>query len=96
MLFDSPALDEPLSQADIFDACPIFGLEATGIEVDLNATPARWQERVIVLTQACDLAQTKTTKVLVALLHPAQTLVDRGILTLQRSEPSQSSGPFLS
>ena len=67
MIFDSPALNEPLSQADIFDACPIFGLEATGNEVDLNATPARWQERVIVLTQACDLAQTKTTKELVAL-----------------------------
>ena len=80
MNFDAPALDEPLSQADIFDACPIFGLEATGNDVDLNATPARWQERVIVLTQACDVAQTKTTKVLVALLHPAQTLVDRGIL----------------
>ena len=40
----------------------------------------RWRERVIVLTQACDLAQTKTTKVLVALLHAAQLLVDRGVL----------------
>jgi hypothetical protein len=32
------------------------------------------------LTQACDLAQTKTTKVLAALLQPAQFLVERGVL----------------
>src|SRR5262249_3578302 len=79
MMYAVPAPDEPLSQADILDACPIFGLE-TAAGVDMGAAPARWQERVIVLTQACDLAQTKTTKVLVALLHPAQSLVDRGIL----------------
>jgi len=48
--------------------------------VDLDAAPARWHERVVVLTQACDLAQTKTTKVLAALLQPAQLLVDQGIL----------------
>ena len=35
---------------------------------------------MIVLTQACDLAQAKTSKVLVALLQPAQGLVERGIL----------------
>ena len=51
--------------------------------MDLSAAPTRWQERVIVLTQACDLVQTKTTKVLVALLHPAQMLVDRGVLKAQ-------------
>lgn len=79
MMYTVPALDEPISQADILDSCPIFGLE-TAVGVDLEAAPARWQERVVVLTQACDLAQTKTSKVLVALLHPAQSLVDRGIL----------------
>jgi hypothetical protein len=80
MIFAAPTPDEPLSQADILDGCPIFGLEASGKDVDLNAPPARWSERVIVLTQACDLAQAKTTRILVALLHPAQLLVERGIL----------------
>src|SRR5437773_11933826 len=80
MIYATLASDDPLSQADIFDACPIFGLEATANNVDLDAAPARWQERVIVLTQACDLAQTKTTKVLVALVQPAQLLVERGVL----------------
>ncbi|HEV3145152.1 MAG TPA: hypothetical protein VGZ47_14780, partial [Gemmataceae bacterium] len=83
MIFGVPALDEPLSQADVFDACPIFGLEVSGKPIDLNAAPAQWQERVIVLTQACDLAQTKTSKVLVALVHTAQKLVDQGTLKAQ-------------
>jgi hypothetical protein len=79
MIYTAPSPDEPLSQADILDDCPIFGLE-TAAGVDLEAAPARWQERVVVLTQACDLAQTKTSKVLVSLLHPAQLLIERGIL----------------
>jgi hypothetical protein len=35
---------------------------------------------VVVLTQACDLAQKKATRSLVAVVHDAQRLVDRGIL----------------
>ena len=80
MLYAIPPPDEPLSQGDILDACPIFGLEVPSHGVDLDAAPGRWRERVVVLTQACDLAQTKSTKVLVALVQPAQLLVDRGIL----------------
>jgi hypothetical protein len=87
LIFAPQTIEEPLSQGDIFDSCPIFGLETIGKDVDLTAAPSRWQERVIVLTQACDLAQTKTTNVLVALLHPAQILVDRGILKAQTQTP---------
>lgn len=79
-LYLAPAVDEPLSQGDILDDCPIFGLDVSAGSVDLSAAPARWSERVVVLTQACDLAQTKTTKILVALVHPAQLLADRGVL----------------
>ena len=35
---------------------------------------------MIVLTQACDLAQAKVESVLVARVHNAQTLVDAGVL----------------
>jgi hypothetical protein len=80
MIYAVPAPDDPLSQADILDRCPIFGLAPTAAGVELDASPARWEERVVVLTQACDLAQAKSTKVLVALLHAAQSLVERGIL----------------
>ena len=82
MIFEMPAVENPLSQGDILDACPIFGFDTARKDVDLDAAPARWKERVIVLTQACDLAQAKTTKVLVALVQPAQLLVDRGILKI--------------
>jgi hypothetical protein len=80
MMYATPAPEDQLTQADIIDSCPIFGINAAATGVDPDAAPARWQERVIVLTQACDLAQAKTTKVVVALLHPAQVLVERGIL----------------
>src|SRR5713101_8134431 len=80
MLYATPPPEEPIAQGDILDACPIFGLEVPTTGVDMDAAPARWQERVLVLTQACDLAQTKTTKVLVALVQPAQLLVERGVL----------------
>jgi hypothetical protein len=80
MIYAAPTPDEPLTQADILDACPIFGLDVTGPAADLSAEPSRWQERVIVLTQACDLAQTKSTKVVVALVYPVQAVVDRGLL----------------
>ena len=79
-MYSTLELSEPLSQGDIVDQCPIFGLPVTGSTVDPGAEPSRWLERVLILTQACDLAQVKTTKVVVALVHPAQTLVDQGVL----------------
>jgi len=68
-----------VSQGDIFDSCPIYAVEPSS-ECDLDAAPTHWRARVIVLTQACDLAQTKTTRVLVALVHSAHDLVSKGIL----------------
>ncbi|MBI3822489.1 MAG: hypothetical protein HY289_07395 [Planctomycetes bacterium] len=80
MIYAAPPVDEPITQADIIDGCPLFGIEAKGTANDLITPPARWVERVIVLTQACDLAQAKATKVAVAIVHAAQDLVDRGIM----------------
>lgn len=80
MMYVRPERDEPLAHGDILEGCPIFGLESRGGPVDLDAAPSRWRERVVVLTQACDLVQAKTTKILVALIQPAQHVVDQGIL----------------
>lgn len=77
MMYLQPTADEPLSHGDILDGCPVFGLES---QDDLDAAPSCWRERVIVLTQACDLVNAKTTKILVALIHPAQSIVDQGLL----------------
>lgn len=72
--------DQPVSQGEVFDGCPLFGLDPTDEEVGINSDPQRWFGRVILLTQACDLAQSKTVRVVVAVLHNAQQLVDCGLL----------------
>lgn len=69
---------EPLVQGDIIDGCPVFALESASASVDIDGDPKRWKSRVIVLTQACDLAQAKSVRALVALMHTAQDLVNRG------------------
>ncbi len=70
-----------MTQGDILDECPLVGLNATEPPSDLRNIPVkRWRARVIVLTQACDLAQEKSGRVLVAQVHDAQKLVDDGVL----------------
>ena len=70
-----------MTQGDILDECPLVGLNATEPPSDLRNIPVkRWRARVIVLTQACDLAQEKSGRVLVAQVHDAQKLVNDGVL----------------
>jgi hypothetical protein len=82
-MYQPLAPDVPLSQGDILDGCPLFGLEVAPDKIDLDAPPARWLARVIVLTQACDLAQTRTSRALVGWVHSAQDLVQQGVLKAQ-------------
>ena len=80
-MFARPTPREPLSQGDIIEDCPLVGLNLTVIPVDLSDPATKWwTARVIVLTQACDLAQAKVDSVLVARVHDAQTLVEAGVL----------------
>lgn len=79
-MYRCPALNESLSQGDIIDNCPVFGLEVAEQPVNIDADPMRWKTRVLVVTQACDLANIKTSRVVVAIVHASQNLVDRGIL----------------
>ena len=80
-MFFVPPADDPLTQGDVLDECPLVGLNATEPPSDLRAIPVkRWFGRIIVLTQACDLAQAKSGRVLVAQVHEAQKLIDDGVL----------------
>ena len=79
-MYRSLPVDEPLSQGDIIDGCPVFGLDVTDPPVDIDADPVRWETRVLVVTQACDLANIKTSRAVVAIVHSAQELVDVEIL----------------
>src|SRR6266404_1736185 len=76
MIYQEQPLLEPLSQGDILDACPIVDLPANFPEGKIEI----WNNRVIILTQACDLAQGKASKVVVALVHAGASVVEQGLL----------------
>lgn len=78
MIYQALAADIPLSQGDIIDRCPIWVRDESpeGIHIE----PREIEARVVVLTQACDLAQPRAGRVVVAAVHSAQDLVDRGVL----------------
>ncbi|MGH7168914.1 MAG: hypothetical protein ACRELG_01370 [Gemmataceae bacterium] len=69
-----------LSQGDMLDDCPILVWKLAPPPLDLNVPPEVRIIRVVVLTQACDLAQDKTTRAVVAPVHAAAELVAQGIL----------------
>src|SRR4051812_29051868 len=92
MIYEIPELSEALSQGDILNDCPIlfWDYPVAGALPESTSTSVR----VVVLTQACDLAQAKATRVLVALVHGVQHLVERGILQSKsdtRPSPHASS-----
>jgi hypothetical protein len=73
--------DSPLWQGDIIDHCPLVRLlDDPALTAGPSMEPHVGQARVIILTQACDLAQSKTTKALIAVMSEAHTLVEQGIL----------------
>lgn len=80
-MFARLSASDPLTQGDLIDDCPLVSLDLATLPLDLNDPPTTWwTARVIVLTQACDLAQAKTELVLVAPVRNAQKLVDEDVL----------------
>lgn len=69
-----------LSQGDILDECPILVWKLAPPPLDWNVPPEARMIRVVILTQACDLANDKTTRVVVAPVYAAAELVAQGIL----------------
>jgi hypothetical protein len=68
----------PLSQGDILDQCPLVFWADQTREVPGDAKPHSVPARVIILTQACDLANEKTVRATVAVVHDAAHLVQTG------------------
>lgn len=80
-MFVQIATHVPLTQGDLIDACPLVGLDAGVGSLNFDEPAMKWwKARVVVLTQACDLAQTKSGHALVARVHIAKELVDQGVL----------------
>jgi len=78
-MYEQPA-EAALSQGDILDDCPILVWKLAPPPLDLSIPPEIRIIRVVVLTQASDLAQDKTTRVVVAPVHAAADLVAKKIL----------------
>lgn len=68
----------PLSQGDILDDCPLVFWEDQIRQVNKGDEPLSEKARVIILTQACDLVNEKTARVVVAKIHAASDLVRSG------------------
>jgi hypothetical protein len=93
MIFDSPPPDAPVDQGDIIVGCPLHHLASFDV-ADLLAQRAPdsvvcTYARVLVLTQTCDLAQKKSSVVLVAAIRDAAGMVRQGIL-----KPADVQGPI--
>jgi len=78
MIYCDVSPSEPLSQGDILDECPLLFWQASGTGEQME--PVTRPVRVVVLTQACDLAQLKANRILVACVHSARELVERNVL----------------
>jgi len=80
MIYLSPAVDEPIDQGDILDGCPVELV--TGFENDqVDSIKSRAAfNRVIVLTQTCDLVNMKAASIVVASVFDAQTLIDAKVV----------------
>jgi hypothetical protein len=68
----------PLSQGDILDDCPLVFWADQTREVVEGDQPLSLRARVIILTQACDLANEKAVRAAVAVVHTAAGLVQSG------------------
>ena len=78
MIYQTPSSEAPLSQGDIIDLCPILLWEEL---TDASLfKPTELKLRDVVMTQACDLAQPRSNRVVVAIMHSAEDLVRQGIL----------------
>jgi hypothetical protein len=74
----SPTLS--LDQGDIIDGCPILQIVKFDQRNPESPQVACSTHRVVVLTQTCDLANQKTQRITVAIVHDAQFLVEQNVV----------------
>ncbi len=81
MIYERPTTEDSLSQGDMLDECPLLLWELMPTPTGIEPVAATILARTVVLTQACDLALEKATRILVAVVHSARNLVDRGVVS---------------
>src|SRR6266404_9705836 len=80
MMFVIPLPEEAIDQGDIIDDCPLISLHSFEVGRRESLQTKTTLQRVIVLTQTCDLAHGKCSRVLVAAMFEAKNLVDQHVL----------------
>src|SRR5947209_136772 len=80
MIYSRPADEEAIDQGDLIEGYPL----SWPVTWDLDQTPPLTFEvelqRVIVLTQTCDLANQKATRIVVTPAPDARAVVESGVL----------------
>lgn len=76
-MYQLVSVKESLTQGDIVEGCPVTILTRT----ESGWAPEESFERVLVLTQACDIANNKVTRVQAAVIQEAEKLVQLGSLS---------------
>jgi hypothetical protein len=80
MIFLTPTGGEAIDQGDIIDNCPILSVVSFDADRPDSLEVKSTLQRVIVMTQTCDLANLKVSRVLAAVLLEAKTLVEQKLL----------------
>src|SRR5437879_4521702 len=80
MIYRLPAADEPLDQGDIIQGCPLVVVESYDPDQPERLPITGAPTRVIILRQACDLANQKAKSVVVAAVLDVPALVAQGFL----------------
>ncbi len=82
MIYLTPEPDAPVDQGDIVDDCPILQISHYDLQLPGAPKVACSINRVVVLTQTCDLANQKTDHVAVAIAHSAEHLIAQNVVNV--------------
>jgi hypothetical protein len=80
MIYDVPPRDTAIDQGDLIDTCPLASVSDFRLDSPDTAKVELDLQRVIALTQTCDLANRKSETANVATVFDAQQLIDRKLL----------------
>lgn len=80
MIYRLPSHEEAIDQGDIIEGCPILSIIRFDPDKPGEIETKHALQRIIVLTQTCDLANQKATRINVALVFDAQKVVHDQLL----------------
>jgi hypothetical protein len=80
MIYRLPPVEDALDQGDLIDGCPVHSLLRFDPDNPDDLETKTSLRRILVLSQTCDLANQKATRVIVASVFAAENLIQEQIL----------------